>query len=223
MSAVLTFTLFVTTQCQHEPIGNVNNLGGGDTTTHTVVQEDTNICFERDILPLFVSNCATSGCHDAISRVEGLNLTTYNNIMRGIRANLPNNSKYFTAITSGYMPPYSAMPQEQIALIKKWILQGAKNGTNCPSKCDSTSYTFTKNIQPMINTYCLGCHKGTSAGGGVDLSAYNGIKTAALAGSLMGTIEGKSGYSFMPKGGSSLNTCQKTQLKKWIAAGCLNN
>lgn len=222
VASILLLVVFTTSQCQHEPIGNINNTGI-DTTHKTVVQEDTNICFERDILPLFVSNCATTGCHDAASRVEGLNLTNYTNIMRGVRANLPNNSKYYTAITSGFMPPYTVMPPAQLALIKKWILQGAKNGTNCPVKCDSTNYAFAKGVQPVLNTYCVGCHTSANAGGGIILDNYSGVKSAALSGKLMGSISGTAGYSFMPKGGAALNSCQQAQIRKWIAAGCLNN
>ena len=38
-------------------------------------------CFTRDILPVIISHCATTGCHDAITHKEGYNYTTYANIM----------------------------------------------------------------------------------------------------------------------------------------------
>src|SRR6188768_2178943 len=38
---------------------------------------DTALCFERDILPIFISNCAVSGCHDAATRQEGYEFTSY--------------------------------------------------------------------------------------------------------------------------------------------------
>ena len=220
VTCAIALVVIINTQCKHEPL---KKLTGTDTTTHTVTPEDTTICFERDILPLFISNCATSGCHDATSHVEGLNLTTYTKIMRGIVAGKPANSAFYNAISTGYMPPYSAMPAAQLALIKRWILQGAKNGTNCPSKCDSTNFKLSTGIQPMLNTYCVGCHTTANPGGGVSLDNYSGIQQVGTNGKLWGSINGLTGYSFMPKGGAALNDCQKTQIKKWIAAGCPNN
>jgi hypothetical protein len=115
------------------------------------------------------------------------------------------------------------MPADQIALIKKWILQGAKNGTNCPSKCDSTNFKFAANIQPLLKTYCVGCHTSSNAGGGIALDSYAGVASAANSGKLWGSINGLAGYSFMPKGGAAMSDCQKAQIRKWIAAGALNN
>jgi mono/diheme cytochrome c family protein len=73
-----------------------------------------------------------------------------------------------------------------------------------------------------MNTYCKGCHNPASLGGGIDLSTYAGVKTAAL-GRLMGTLNQAAGYSAMPKGGSKLSDCQIRQIEKWIQAGTLNN
>src|ERR1017187_4160253 len=42
---------------------------------------DPNICFERDILPIFISNCTKSGCHNAQSHVGGYVLDNYQNIV----------------------------------------------------------------------------------------------------------------------------------------------
>ena len=47
---------------------------------------DTGICFKRDILPIFNSNCAVSGCHNKTKAEEGYILDSYQNIVRkGIR------------------------------------------------------------------------------------------------------------------------------------------
>ena len=43
---------------------------------------DPNICFERDILPIFISNCTQSGCHNAQSNKSGYVLDSYNNIIK---------------------------------------------------------------------------------------------------------------------------------------------
>lgn len=214
-------TLMFVIECKHEPLKQIT---GGDTTVATQQPVDTTICFERDILPLFVSNCATTGCHNATSKRDGYNLTTYTSIMsRGIVAGKPTSSKLYRVMEDGSMPIYTTMPADQIALIKKWILQGAKNGTNCPSRCDSSNFKFAANIQPMLKTYCVGCHSTSNAGGGVALDSYTGVASAASSGRLWGSINGLAGYSFMPKGGAAMSSCQKAQIRKWIAAGSLNN
>ena len=69
-SIAVTFCiLFIVNACTHDPIG----------TPAAEFMADT-VSFQYEILPLIVSNCATTGCHDALSRKKGLNLTNYSNI-----------------------------------------------------------------------------------------------------------------------------------------------
>lgn len=181
------------------------------------------VYFQNTILPLINSSCAMSGCHDAITHKEGLNLTTYNGIMAaGVKAGNPGGSKLYSVIANNSMPPKGSTPLTvtQKDLISKWISQGAKN--NVCNGCDTATFTFSGAVSPMMNTYCKGCHNPASLGGGIDLSTYAGIKAAAN-GRLMGSITHASGFSAMPKGGSMLSSCQITQVQKWITAGTLNN
>ena len=49
----------------------------------TPVPGGTNgVCFQNQILPLFQSNCAKSGCHDAASQLDGYVFDSYANIVR---------------------------------------------------------------------------------------------------------------------------------------------
>ena len=76
--------------CQHEVLPKVNA---------------SDICFERDVLPIFVSNCAMSGCHDAGTAAEDYILTNYATIMaEGIRPGRPENSKIWEEIEENEMP-----------------------------------------------------------------------------------------------------------------------
>ena len=52
---------------------------------------------------------------------------------------------------------------------------------------------------------------------------YNSVMTAATTGRLIGDISHLSGYNDMPLGGTQLQDCQIKQVKKWVAAGALNN
>src|ERR1043165_3349153 len=65
----------------NDTTGNNNGGNTGGNNGNGGTTEDTSLCFERDILPIFLSNCAKSGCHDAASHEEGYILDSYNNIM----------------------------------------------------------------------------------------------------------------------------------------------
>ena len=190
---------------------------------------DTTVCFQRDVLPIFVSHCAMSGCHDAGTAQEDYILDNYQHIVsRGIRPGNSANSKLYTICQSGSMPRYPAAPitGTELYYIKRWIDNGALNDTNCTVNCDTNSFTYAKAIKPIISTYCVGCHSTLSApssGGGTVLDTYSGISTVALTGRLAGDIQHLSGYNAMPKGGSKLPDCQITQILKWIQAGAQNN
>ena len=99
------------------------------------------ICFERDVLPIFRDNCALSGCHNSESRKEGFVFETYESITtsnRG-RAIIPYNlkrSKVYKKITEDTdddrmpPPPNPPLTFAEISMINKWIMEGAPN-----SKC----------------------------------------------------------------------------------------
>ncbi|MES2704195.1 MAG: c-type cytochrome domain-containing protein [Bacteroidota bacterium] len=223
--------------CKHKPdvepsptsTGSGTGTGTG-TGTVTPTPGDTSICFERDILPIFIAGCSKPGCHDAASHQDGYTLTNYTSIMKGIKPGNAWDSDIYEAITEDKeekrmpQPPNPRLTNEQIALIARWINEGAKNGTNCPPKgCDDNIYTYSGAIVPIVNTYCKGCHNSASAAGGIILDTYAGVKVVADNGKLVGATKRLAGFSPMPKGGNSLSGCQLSQIEKWVAAGAQNN
>jgi len=81
------------------------------------------ICFRKQILPIFTSNCVRSGCHDQTGEA-GLILTNYSGIMEGIISGKPDDSKIYNSITSVWgnmMPPGRPLPQELRTLLRLWI------------------------------------------------------------------------------------------------------
>lgn len=102
---------------------------------------DDEICFERDVFPVFLENCALSGCHNSESRKEGFVFDSYESITtsnRG-RAIIPYNlkrSKVYKKITEDTNedrmppPPNTPLTSSEISIINKWIMAGATN-----SKC----------------------------------------------------------------------------------------
>jgi mono/diheme cytochrome c family protein len=194
--------------CQHEQMGDPNAA----------------ICFERDILPIFNSKCAMSGCHDAGTAAEGYDLSNYSKIVGdGIVKGKPGKSEIYEEIEDGEMPPkgYTKLSDAEKQLLYDWIADGAKNGINCAVKCDSTISGFASAIQPIMTKYCVGCHSYPNASAQVELSGYIGVKNAINQG-LLKSID-HSGYYPMPKGGAKLSDCEINQVRKWIQRGAPND
>jgi len=181
------------------------------------------VCFNSDILPLYVSYCGSAGCHDANSHKEGVITTDYGHIMNGISAKNSNNSRYYTIINNG-MPPRgsAAMTTTQIALIKKWIDQGALN-TQCTNVCDTTSFTYAAAIQTILSNNCGGCH-GTKPGSvNIYLGDYASAKSYISANKALfiNAINHSSTLTAaqkMPPSNKMLD-CKIIQVQKWIQNG----
>jgi hypothetical protein len=220
--------------CTHKPQGAIdgvavvkaNNTNNTDTTTDVI---DTSVCFQRDVLPIFIAYCAKSGCHNAASDEKGYNLTTYNTIIaKGLVKGNSSASKLYTECTSGKMPkaPTPKLDSTQLILISRWINKGAPNDTDCPVNCDTTKYTYAAAIVPILNNYCYGCHAtavATGSGGGIILDTYSALLIQAQNGKLLGDLQHATGYNQMPLGGAQLSECKITQVSKWIQAGAQNN
>lgn len=183
------------------------------------------VYFANEIFPLITSSCSMAGCHDAVTQKDGVNLTTYANIMKYVTVGNASRSELYKVLTESgndRMPPPPRAPFTtlQMQRLKTWIEQGAKN--NVCNSCDTTDFKYSTAIKPLIQNNCQGCHIGTAAGGNIDLSTYNGLKAVAQNGKLYGSISWAPGFSAMPKG-IKLTDCRIKQVKKWIDAGCPNN
>lgn len=89
----------------------------------------SDVCFENEIKPIFISNCAISGCHNSETAEAGFIFENYSGVMEGISAGDPLNSEVYKVITSEWinmMPPEKPLNQEQRVKIRLWIEQGAK-------------------------------------------------------------------------------------------------
>ena len=146
--------------------------------------------------------------------------------MKKVVANHPLRSKMFTKISgiTANMPPKSntQLTENEIFYIKAWISMGAQNQSNC-SVCDTTKFLFNEDILPILNTWCVGCHSSSNAGGGYDMSTYTGVLKSITNGRLMGTLKHSAGYSAMPQNGSQLSGCQISKIQSWVNAGYPDN
>ena len=189
------------------------------------------VYFQNEILPLLVSNCATSGCHNAGSASEGVVLIDYASIVNTaeVRPGHPNNSKLYEVLVKSNpdkrMPPSPKQPltSEQIAKISKWISQGANDNACNSDNCDTVNVSYANHISPIVQNTCLGCHSGGQPLGGISLSTFNDVVQQAINGRLLGSIQRQNGFVPMPENGYKLSDCKITQFKKWIENGTPNN
>ncbi|MBX7183082.1 MAG: hypothetical protein K1X82_13300 [Bacteroidia bacterium] len=241
----LLFSLFVLSMlavlimpsCKHHPDDLVpadTTQNPIDTTTNPI---DTLVCdtcpegvvsFSEDIQPIFNSQCAQAGCHDAATHEEGLVLNTYQNIMATTDiAEKGLGSDVWEALNEtgdDMMPPNGPLSNDQLNLIKAWIQQGAQN-TTCTHTCgcDTNQVSYSQFVAPKLQSFCIGCHSNSSSQGGVNLSGYANVMTYAQNGKLMKCINWESGVSAMPKGAQKLNDCTISKIQSWINQGSLNN
>ena len=111
--ATLTFS-----SCTHEPVG---------------VDAQPEVCFETEVRPIILANCAKSGCH---SGGDEMDLSTESSILSHVTPFKPDESNLYTSLTSTWSNPMPPSPNPPLTLqqrstIALWILQGA--GTSCGS------------------------------------------------------------------------------------------
>jgi len=189
------------------------------------------VYFVNDILPLIQSSCALSGCHDPATAQDGVILNNYQNIIQtgDIQPGDPDNSELYENLIETDPdkimppPPRSPLTATQIALVRKWILQGALNNSCDGGPCDTLNVTFSQTIAPLIQNRCFGCHSGSTPQGNVSLDGHANIATYAASGQLLGAISHAPGYAPMPQNGMKLTDCQISQFRKWINDGAPNN
>jgi hypothetical protein len=198
-----------------------------DTTGQSSGYVNPLACFSRDVLPVLVSHCATTNCHDAITHQEGYVFTNYSSTMHAVSPGSLSGSRLYTSITTASgenkMPPAGKLQltTAQIDSIAAWINYGALD-QNCGEVCDTINpVTFSGTIWPILQTSCTGCHSGTSPSGGVTLANYTNVATAAANGSLINSLKG-AGVTRMPLGGS-FSACRIREFEIWVNNGYLNN
>lgn len=103
-------------------------------STETLAPQNSSsvVSFSNQILPIFQTYCFE--CHGVQRTREGLNLTTYSNLIKGSQNGAvlvpgnANESLFVQLIADGDMPNRGAGPSvEELQLIIDWVNQGAIN------------------------------------------------------------------------------------------------
>lgn len=217
----------VLARCVHQP----EVFSETEPETPPVVSENCDpdtAYFQTQVLPIFISNCAIPTCHDAVSREEGIVLDKYENIRKEVRAGDANDSEIYEVLLDNdpekLMPrdPTTGrgyrLPTDQIALIRTWINQGAKN--NSCASCDTTDYSYAGAIKAIVSLNCAtsgGCHGTGSVNG--DFTSYQTLSAKVASGVLAHrTLV----LQDMPPG-KPLPACQQDLIRRWIENGASNN
>ena len=234
MKSTIFYGLFILcvvySSCEHksEPIVTID-----PTVINPVDCEEGIVDFQNEVLPLLVSNCGIPQCHDSQTAEDDIIIDSYESLLFGaedglVVPNSPSQSDLYAVITENpndedFMPPspYEALSESEISLIYNWISQGAEN-TICTSGCDMSSVTYSSDIEPIINTYCVGCHAGNSPSGELKLTNYTEVTDAVTNRSLWETIDYQSGFSAMPPN-EQMNDCNVDKITHWINIGMPNN
>lgn len=111
-------TLFLMASCDYEVIEPVD-------------VQVTNVSFSNDIIPIFEGSCALSGCHDATTKIMGIDFSAanaYQTIQSKslVTAGDPDNSKLYVKISTSGTHDGRASVSDQ-GYIKQWITEGAKD------------------------------------------------------------------------------------------------
>lgn len=221
-SVLFGFILYLLTYCTHKAdLGNIPE-----------------ICFDRDVLPIFLNSCAISGCHDGTGE-SGLRLTSYVPISHAVEPGRPYDSEIYKAIitTSGEdkMPPDNPLSLEDRTIIRLWIEQGA-GLTTCPDTTGQNNGYFnplacySRDIQPVLTSRCATpyCHDVTSHIEGYVFSSYNSTLEAVVPGNpsaskLYEVIKFETGEDRMPPADKpQLTSAEIDSIAAWISYGALN-
>jgi uncharacterized membrane protein len=94
------------------------------------------------------------------------------------------------------------------------------------STCDTVNVSFAKDIKPLIDAQCVGCHNTQSPTAGISLSTHGEIQVYANSGKLFGVLSWTPPYTGtkqMPPSGPKWSNCNLSKLNSWIKKGAPNN
>lgn len=86
----------------------------------------------------------------------------------------------------------------------------------------TTSPTYLKDIQSIINANCISCHYQNSGLAPFSLTNYQSVRNTTELGELIFRIETATGSAAMPLGGQKLSQSQIALIKLWASQGYKN-
>lgn len=226
--------------------------GPGRPTPGTPAPASGAVSFMNQVAPIFLQRC--NNCHVTGTR-GNFSMASFSAMMRGangiemISPGKGADSRLIEVLESGDMPRGGGpLPKDQIALISKWIDEGAKfdgPDANAPltglvPRPDSPrlevktatgreTVKFARDIAPVIASQCLDCHAGGQPSAQLGLDTFermlagnrNGAIIApgkAADSQLIKKLKGEAGQR-MPLRKAPLSDETIAKFEKWISEG----
>src|SRR5262249_14131836 len=82
---------------------------------------------KNDVAPIL--NTACTGCHGGAKKKAGIDLSSYDGVMKTVKANEADKSRLVKSVIgqgAKLMPPKKGLPESQVDILKAWIAAGAK-------------------------------------------------------------------------------------------------
>ncbi|MEI7845017.1 MAG: NapC/NirT family cytochrome c [Chloroflexota bacterium] len=186
--------------------------------------------FTANIEPL-LSKC--TACHNSTSMTGGLDLSSYNGLMKGgkdgaVIAPKDSANSLFVKIQSAQH--FANLATEELDLVKQWIDAGAiapKASAVVPTQAPAAptgNVTYEANIAAILNSKCTMCHQGSSAPEGLEMTSYALLMKGSSESPVI--VAGNSGTSKLIEVQSkqhavNLTPDELTLFKQWIDGGAL--
>jgi hypothetical protein len=84
--------------------------------------------FKNDVMPILTNSC--TNCHGAKKKRGGIDLSSYELVMKSVKAGEPDKSRLVNSVTgqgAKLMPPKVGLAEDKVKILKDWITAGAKN------------------------------------------------------------------------------------------------
>lgn len=203
-------------------LGSLSLLG---LTGCTRFVADPDACYNDKVKQIIVTNCATAGCHNPKDREKGYDFTSYEGVMKAVKAKHSGQSELYTVLNSKgdeRMPPKYSLSKDEKDIIKHWINNGALNNSCSAVSCDTSKFNYSE-VAVLMERNCRGCHNSNNVSGGVLLDSYSTVVAAAGSAKFLGSIRHEAGFKAMPEFSAKLSDCDIRVIEKWINAGMPNN
>ena len=211
--------------------------------------------FKNQILPIFAARCQS--CHNHTLKLSGLSLESATGFNTGgihgpvVVPGNPQQSRLYRRVArleKPFMPmEQDALPDAEVALLKRWIEQGAVwptgIGSSAPSATEvpadlaalsANARLFREKIHPILSTRCGSCHNDERKYSGFTLETRSGFLSGGWHGPVV--VSGKPDQSrlyrrvarlektYMPMGisggpGEPLPAAELALIKEWIEGG----
>jgi len=94
-----------------------------------------------------------------------------------------------------------------------------------PVVCITDSMSYSKDIVPILESNCYGCHGNGNTGGsgGINLDGYANLKVRVDNGELVGCVTHAPHFVPMPFDQPKMPDCEVSKVVAWVNQGAKNN